>query len=59
MDKEKFIKRAKECGYTNEMIEKEIKEYEEDVKKGRAFLDPTDYLFEIPTGVPCSPKKNK
>ena len=52
MDKEKFIKRAKECGYTDEMIEQDIKEYENDLKNGIDF-DPTDFLFELPTGLPC------
>ncbi len=59
MDKAKFIKKAKEYGYTDEMIEEEIKEYEkelEEFKQGkRAFvLDPTDFLIEnvVPTRVP-------
>lgn len=57
MDKAKFIKRAKECGYTDKMIEEEIKEYEkelEEFKQGKEVfpLDPTDFLFELPTNVP-------
>ena len=51
MDKEKFIKKAKEYGYTDRMIEEEIKEYEKELEKfkqgKRSFvLDPTNYLIE-------------
>ena len=57
MDKERFIKRAKECGYTDEMIDRMIKNYEkelEEFKQGKQVfpLDPTDFLFELPTSVP-------
>ncbi len=47
MDKTKFIKKAKEYGYSDEEIDEIIQDYEKYLKKG-IDVDPIDFLVEMP-----------
>ena len=46
MDKEKFIKKAKDYGYSNQEINEMIEDYENDLKKG-LDIDPTIFLINM------------